>query len=229
MPKKEKKLFVVFTIVFFTVMLMTFVYSKQETQIPACGDGTSYDVCSKTKPYFCENGLLIEKASICGCNNLSWQSVDLCYSRYESYPKEINLGYMLNEAKNHMNLIVYGEMTDYLSRFPRTIEYNDGQIPSRADFKLKAINEEEQRELLMPLVIKIQNLNSDRVEQARIAISLVQSIPYGTTDKTIFFPTGEINYSKYPYEVLYYNQGICGEKSALLAFLFELHITLFNL
>ena len=47
----------------------------------------------------------------------------------------------------------------------------------------------------------------------------MQHIPYGFSEKTIFLGSNSVNYSRYPYEVLYENQGICGEKSALLSFL----------
>ena len=84
---------------------------------------------------------------------------------------------------------------------------------------MKKINEEKQTQFLLPLVIKIQNLTNDKEEQARIAISLVQNIPYGFSNKTERFFGIPVNYSRYPYEVLYDQQGICGEKSELLAFL----------
>lgn len=32
-----------------------------------CSDGTLYDYCSDTQPKFCENGQLIDEASLCGC------------------------------------------------------------------------------------------------------------------------------------------------------------------
>mgnify|MGYP000061659418 CR=1 FL=1 len=35
--------------------------------LPTCGDGTFYDTCSITKPYFCSQGLLLESSTICGC------------------------------------------------------------------------------------------------------------------------------------------------------------------
>ena len=214
--------FLIIFILFLTTILIISISSKeQENQ--ACGDGTQYETCSVTKPYFCdrETKILTEKASVCGCNNLSWQAGDLCVSKYESYPKNINLEYTIDEKENKMVFTAYGEMADYFSKIQRDIEYINGEIPSRTDFKLKVINNKEQRELLMPLVTEIQNLNNDKTIQAKIAISLVQKIPYETTGKNILLPSGEIDYAQYPYEVLYYNQGICGEKSALLAFLLK--------
>ncbi|MFA6330228.1 MAG: hypothetical protein WCX64_06130, partial [Candidatus Micrarchaeia archaeon] len=32
-----------------------------------CSDGTRYSTCSATAPYYCDNGLLVNKSSICGC------------------------------------------------------------------------------------------------------------------------------------------------------------------
>jgi len=194
---------------------------EEKSETPTCGDGTLYETCSVTKPYFCEQGILVEKISVCGCSSLSKNLGGSCYSVHQSYPEKITLKYILNRTEKEIDFTMYGEMADYISRVSRVIEYREDEKPSRADFKLKTINDEEQRELLMPLVVKIQNLANDGVEQARIAVSIVQNIPYGSTDKTVFFASGEINYSQYPYEVLYYNQGICGEKSALMAFLLK--------
>jgi len=56
-------------------------------------------------------------------------------------------------------------------------------------------------------------------DQARIAISLVQKIPFGISDRKIKFGERDVDYSRYPYEVLYEGQGTCGEKSTLLALL----------
>ena len=88
------------------------------------------------------------------------------------------------------------------------------------DFKLKHINEEQQRELLLPLVSAIQNRAKDKVDQFRIAVSLVQHIDFGFSGEIVsLIGDKSLNYSRYPYEVLYDMQGVCGEKSELLAFL----------
>ena len=39
--------------------------STPKTQV--CSDGTPYGKCSQYKPYFCENGTLVEKCWLCGC------------------------------------------------------------------------------------------------------------------------------------------------------------------
>jgi hypothetical protein len=185
----------------------------------ACGDGTSNGFCSDTKPYFCENGVLVERASVCGCSEISYTEGDSCAFLYKNYSREVSLKYVLNGEEKNLNFIVYGEMSDYLSRVSRVIDSEIGKEPTRLDFKLKELNEENSRELLLPLVVQIQNLANNSVDQARIAVSLVQNIPYGPAETKISFGGGQVGYSLYPYEVVYYQKGICGEKSALLAFL----------
>ncbi len=186
---------------------------------PRCGDETIYGQCSKNKPYFCSNGTLIEKASLCSCNsNLSLIN-DSCISKHQTEPKKITLKYILRGEEKEINFTVYKKMTNYLSSLPSSISYKSGENVSRANFKFRNINNEEQRNLLIPLVIKIQNLARDKTEQMRIAVSFVQKIPFEASKKTFIFGKSILNYSRYPYEVLYENKGICGEKSELLVFL----------
>jgi len=43
-----------------------------------CSDGTSYNQCSTNKPYYCNNGSLIERASQCGCPTGMQVQVETC-------------------------------------------------------------------------------------------------------------------------------------------------------
>lgn len=142
-------------------------------------------------------------------------------SSYERYSKDITLPYVLNGETGVLDFVVYGELADYLSKVPRTIDYKYNETPPRVEFKLAEINEPYSKELMVPLVWKIQSLTENEEDRVRIATSIVQNIPYRSTEKEIPFAGGKVNYSLYPYEVLYYNQGICGEKSALLVFLLK--------
>jgi hypothetical protein len=186
-----------------------------------CGDGTSYNSCSNVKPYACVEGKLIEFASICGCPENFAEENNNCISGYETNSKELSLKYVLLGEESAINFTVYGGFADYVNEIPRSIYYTNGQNYSRVDFKLKAINEGEQKQFLLPLVVKIQNMTKDKKYQARIAISLVQNIPFGASNETIAFSGSQINHSRYPYEVLYDMKGICGEKTELLAFLLQ--------
>ena len=71
-------------------------FNKTEVDQPTtCGDGTLYDSCSLRKPYFCEDGVLVEKASVCGCSELLTKEGDSCISKYQTNPKSITLNYIL--------------------------------------------------------------------------------------------------------------------------------------
>jgi hypothetical protein len=73
---------------------------------------------------------------------------------------------------------------------------------------LAYINDEEQQQYVTALANAIKLKSDSPDDQARIAVSLVQHIPY--RDGTQY---------RYPYEVLYKGEGVCGEKSMLLALL----------
>jgi hypothetical protein len=215
----RKFMIILFSIGFlFLIIGLLLIFFKFK---PSCGDETFYGQCSKNKPYFCSNGFLIEKASVCGCNNNLSLINDSCISKYQEQSKEINLKYILNGEKKEIKFVVYKKLTDYLFDLPSSISYKSGENFSKANFKLRNINNEEQRNLLLPLVIAIQNTAKDKTEQMRIAISIVQNIPFESSNKTFVFGNSVLNYSRYPYEVLYENQGICGEKSGLLVFLLK--------
>ena len=223
--KEEEKSFFkkhefAFSLMLFIVFLALFILvsGHKINLTQTCGDGTPYNECSITKPYFCDGGFLIEKASACGCEGSSING-ETCLLPYQTEPKNVILNYILDGKQQGLEFNIYGGLVDYLTHESRDISYQSGQTPARADFKLKILNNQLQREFLMPLVIAIQNQTKDKVEQARIATSIVQNIPYGFSNKTTTFYGQEINYSRYPYEILADNAGICGEKSELLAFL----------
>jgi len=208
----------------FLVIVLLIVFSQiqeREEEISVCGDETSFDSCSLTKGYFCDaqTEKLIEKASICGCPEGLEREGEGCVSEFQTESKEVNLKYFFDGEEKEIVFTTYTDMNNYVSKLTRNIDYSDQEKPSRGDFKLKSMNEPEQRNFLIPLVVEIQNLEKEKEDQFRIATSIVQSISYGYSDKTVSFFGSELNYSRYPYEVLYENQGICGEKTQLLAFL----------
>jgi hypothetical protein len=197
----------IFSIVFYFLFL-----NRSNT----CNDGTPYNECSEIKPYFCFEGVLIEKASVCGCD-VSRTEGDKCLSSYQIEPKNITLNYILRGKRGQIKFVVYKKMDDYISSIPRYID--SSKNPTLLDFKLKLVNEPYQRELLLPLVVQIENMAKSKEDQARIAISIVQEIPFGSSDKTTKIGNSAIEYQRYPYEVLYDMEGICSEKTELLVFL----------
>lgn len=221
MKKRGRRIFLIFVgivLVFLAVMLFLFVSREK---VLGCGDGTPEGNCSLRKPYFCLNGTLVKRASSCGCPEILTRKGDLCFSKYQSNPKNITLEYVLRGEKGEIDFTVYEGMVNYVSELPQSFYYFVGENLSRQDFKLRKINEKEQREMFLPLVTEIQNIAEDKNDQVRIAVSVVQNIPYGESEKSIRIGFREINYSLYAYEVLYDMKGACEGKSELLAFLLK--------
>ena len=211
-------IFAIFLLIFIGIFLY---YSRDNIQFarnyPNCSDGTYYNQCSETKPFYCFNGTLIKKASICGCPVNEVPFGENCTSTFTTDPTNRVFKYILNGKTKEIHLIVYKGLNDYLSELPRTIYYSEGDPPpTDKDFIYLFINNKIQSKFLMPLVEKIKSRTSNKDDQARIAISLVQHIPYDWASLK-----SHDTHSKYPYEVLYDYRGVCEEKSLLLAFLLK--------
>jgi hypothetical protein len=86
-----------------------------------------------------------------------------------------------------------------------------------ARFYRGMIDRPEEKPYLEALAQAVREKSDVRDDQARIAISLVQQIPYGYNAS---YP-GDYGNIRYPYMVLYDNSGICDEKSLLLASLLK--------
>ncbi len=182
---------------------------------PKCLDGTEYNSCSSNKPDYCLNGNLIEKPEICGCAYEFVWILNKCVSIYETNPKEIDLNYTLRGEKGDLNYIVYRGLNDYLANLERTVTYFD-EPPTDEEMELRFIIEEHQSEYISPLVKKIKQVTDNSDDQARIAISIVQTMPY---DWDAYNNRSAIG--RYPYETLYDQTGVCGEKSKLLALMLK--------
>ena len=219
---KAKRGIFIITLILITLITINFTTgttAQNSKNFQTCGDGTFYSTCSLKEPYFCLDGFLIESSSTCGCPEGFDKKENKCVSNFQNEEKEISLKYVLRGETGEIKFTIYNETKNYLSTLQRTISYNGNEIPSRADFTLKSIDEKTQREFLLPLVIAIQNSAKTKEDQARIAISVVQNLPYGGSNRTVNFAGQTIDYFRYPYEILYDNQGLCGEKVGLLAFM----------
>jgi len=122
--------------------------------------------------------------------------------------------YCLRGENDRLLYVVYGGLNDYLNSLPDEIYYYDTP-PEDIDFVMRDLDEPNQKLSLDPLVSEIQNLTPNKDDQARIAISLVQHIPY---DWNSAYVSHDVT-NKYPYETLYTDIGVCGQKSELLAYL----------
>jgi hypothetical protein len=132
-------------------------------------------------------------------------------------PKTMHYPYTLRGVSSELTFTVYGSMYDYLASHEDSTVYSSyGQQPSSEEVNrivtLRYVNESIERGELQNLVNTIKQLTPNEDDQARIAISLVQNIPYDWNS----FESNNIQ-SKYPYEVLYSNTGVCEQKSILLA------------
>ena len=211
----------ILALVFFAFNFDNF-FRKNAEKIPTCNDGSFYDTCSVRKPYMCEKGVLVESARFCGCPDGFTKDGDSCVSSLMSNEKVASLSYLLNGEEKSFDIALYNGLYGYLGNLSRTINYNGEEKPFRVDFKFKKINERNQKELLAPLVVAIQNSASSKDDQARIAISIVQNIEFGKSNKIVGIGENQtMDYSRYPYEVLYENAGVCGEKSETLTFLLK--------
>jgi len=134
------------------------------------------------------------------------------YGELTEGPKNITLTYIIDGNSFGFSFVVYKGLNDYLASLPREISYYTDP-PTKKDFIMRDINQEDQKDFLIPLIDYIENITDNIDDQARIAVSIVQNIPY---DWDGFY--GSLT-GKYPYEVLYTQSGVCGEKSELLVFI----------
>lgn len=219
-----KKIFFIFLILLVGVIclfLLFFILPRlQDKALIKCDGNLESLECAKFKPFFCENGVLIEKASVCECEEGYVLQGDFCFNILNTDEKENSFNYFFNEEYSHFNLILYKGIYNYLESLPRSISYFGNTSPNRKDFVMLKIENEIQLEAIKSLVVQIQNMApNDKVNQLRIAISLVQNIPYAEPKETINFAGTSVSKSRFPYQVLYDNEGSCEEKSELLILL----------
>jgi predicted nucleic acid binding AN1-type Zn finger protein len=181
-----------------------------------CSDWTLMNTCSLNKPFYCNNGTLIENVSSCGCPYEKIAQGDKCISVYQVNPKSVNYPYMLKGASGSISSTVYKGLNDYLANLDRSYICYNYVCPPDIEIELREINNELQNEYLLDFVDLIKSKTTNKDDQARIAISLVQNIPY---DYDSFYSRDLTG--RYPYEVLYDKTGVCGEKSKLLAYLLK--------
>jgi transglutaminase-like putative cysteine protease len=128
-------------------------------------------------------------------------------------PSNREFTHVLRGNTGKISMTVYSGIDSLLAGLSRWYSCNPG-CPSDADLELRFLNQKEQKAYLVELVDKIKSQTNNKDDQARIAISLVQKIPYDYEG----VKTNQLT-NRYPYEVLYDDKGVCGEKSHLLAFL----------
>ena len=182
-------------------------------KIKKCHDGTLYAICSENKPLYCREGLLVNDSLTCGCPEGYIVMGEGCVSPYGGNPAERILPYTLKAKTSALKIAVHENLKQYLAKLPR-VYYCNPKCPTPQQLEIRYLEDDKQKPELLNLVDKIKGLTDDPVDQARIAISLVQNIPYDTESAE----AGNLT-NRYPYEVLFDQRGVCGEKSRLLAFI----------
>ena len=82
-------------------------------------------------------------------------------------------------------------------------------------------NRPDQKAALKPLVDWLNNKIKKTDDRVRVAASLVQNIPYDYDKYNYGDHSGRAHGNRFPYETLYENAGICGEKAWLIAYLLK--------
>jgi len=128
---------------------------------------------------------------------------------YRQSPKTTTFSYFTDGNLKTMSFTTYGGFADFLSNKSHSHHYDPdtGVI-------IELLEDQEQNEFMRLFIDMIRKRSATSDDQAKIAISLVQRIPY----------TG-IRYSRdatdwyYPYETLHNNKGSAADKAILLAYI----------
>jgi len=127
---------------------------------------------------------------------------------FNDAPKSHSYPYYFGGRKT-LSFTTYSGLNDYFSKESHTYRYDyvDEVI-------MELLENHYQDEYLELLIEKIKKTSSSPDSQARIAISLVQHIPYSWSRYS-----GTHTDWYYPYETLHHNQGVCTDKALLLGYL----------
>jgi len=128
-------------------------------------------------------------------------------------PKNMSYKYMLRGAGGAVEYTFYKGLNDYLAGISRVV-YCRPDCPSNESIQKKYLDEPYSEPELSGFLNALKKHGSSREEQALIAISLVQNIPY---DDGAYEAGKSID--RYPYQVLYDGEAVCGEKVRLLAYI----------
>jgi hypothetical protein len=152
---------------------------------------------------------------------ITTSNVGVVSQNYETGLISKSYNYVLRGKSDTVSLNLYSGVYDEILSQPSPVwctRFNSDPTPCTGeetrDYNLKYLDNPIPKKYLDNLVSSIKSKTSNKDDQVRIAINLVQQIPY---DYSRLYST---NFkSRSPYEVLYENKGVCGEKSKLLAYL----------
>jgi hypothetical protein len=128
-------------------------------------------------------------------------------------PRNMEYNYTVWGAGGSIKMIVYRGLNDHLANISRLV-YCRPNCPSNESIQQRYLDDLDSDPQLSKLLFAVKERGKTRSEQAFIAISLVQNIPYDESS----YEEGRSK-DRYPYQVLYENKALCGEKVRLLAYL----------
>lgn len=128
---------------------------------------------------------------------------------FKQSPKTTSFSYLINGNRESISFTTYGGLADYFSKKSHSY-YSD---PDKEVIQ-PLLENDYQNDNLQPLIDAIRKKSNNPNDQAKIAISVVQHIPYNWNK---FYGTSMDWY--YPYETLHHNKGVCADKSLLLVYL----------
>jgi hypothetical protein len=137
------------------------------------------------------------------------QTTTLPDTDYRQSPKTTSFSYVIDGNRRFMSFTTYGGLSDYFSKKSHSYHY-DPETGVIVDL----LENEVQNENMRPLIEMIRKQSDTSDDQAKIAISLVQRIPFNGTK---YSRTATDWY--YPYETVHNNKGSAADKSVLLAYL----------
>ena len=130
-----------------------------------------------------------------------------------SGPAQRQYAYTFDGRSYLLDFSVYSGLNDYLSNLSRTYVCSP-ECPTDETQMRRYLDDQYQAAELDKFLGLIKSRAAGREDRAKIAISLVQSIPY---DELSYTQGRALD--RYPYQVLYDGKGVCGEKVRLLAYM----------
>jgi hypothetical protein len=128
---------------------------------------------------------------------------------FRQSPKTTSFSYVIDRNRRFMSFTTFGGLSDFFSNTSHSYHYDpeNGVI-------IELLENEVQNEFMRPFIEMIRKRSITSDDQAKIAISLVQRIPYNGNRYT---RTATDWY--YPYETVHTNKGSAADKSVLLAYI----------
>jgi hypothetical protein len=128
---------------------------------------------------------------------------------YTQSPRTTTYLYISDGNHGSLRLTTYGGLSAYFSQ--QNHAFHDDPVK---DAIMDRLVNDYQNESIQPFIAILRNLSANPDDQAKIAISLVQHIPYRWNS---YYNGSKDLY--YPYETLYNNNGDSSDKSLLTAYL----------